>query len=80
MKYRTKVGMEFKGVKVTVEEEKESTFHSWKSLSVLCLCLIAITGIAYAYVTGDKAIFNKTVDAVVDVATKQPEKENGKEK
>lgn len=80
MKYRIKVGMEFDDTKVTIEEEKESTFHSWKNLSVLCIFLVLIVGVIYANVTGNTDIFNKTVDAVVKVTTISPPKENGKEK
>jgi hypothetical protein len=80
MKYRIKVGMEFDDVKVVIEEEKQSTFHDWKNLSVLLVFFILVMGIAYAKVTGNFDIFNKTVDAVVKVATTTPPKENGKEK
>lgn len=82
MKHSIKVGTVFDGIKVTIEVKKESALHDWKTLSVLCVFLTALIGVAYAYATGDKAIFDKTVDAVVNVATKTkpPEKDNGKEK
>jgi len=80
MKYRVKIGMEFDDVKITVEKEKQSTFHDWKNLSMLLVFFILIIGVVYAKVTGDTDIFNKTVDAVVKVTTTYPPKENGKEK
>lgn len=80
MKYRTKIGMEFDGVKVVIEDEVESTFHSWKTLTVLALFVTLIVGVLYAKVTGDTDIFDKMVDAVVIVTTEHLAKENGKEK
>jgi hypothetical protein len=78
MKYRTKVGVEFDDVKVIIEVEKESTFHNWKTLSVLLTFLITIIGVAYAQINGDTSIFDKTVDAIVKVATKPEKKDDGK--
>lgn len=78
MKFRTKVGVEFDDVKVIVEVEKESTFHNWKTLSVLLAFLTIIIGVAYAQVNGDTSIFDKTVDAIVKVATEPQKKDNGK--
>jgi hypothetical protein len=80
MKYRTKIGVEFDDVKVVIEEETESTFHSWKTLAVLFVFLTLIIGVVYAKVTGDTDIFDKMVDAVVIVTTEHLAKENGKEK
>lgn len=80
MKYRTKIGFEFDGVKVVIEDETESTFHSWKTLAMLFVFLTFIVGIGYAKVTGDTDIFDKMVDAVVSVTTEHLAKENGKEK
>lgn len=80
MKYGIKVGMEFEGLKITIENEKESTFHDWKNLSVLLVFLTLVIGVAYATFTGNMDIFNKTVDAVVAASTPRIKMENGKEK
>jgi len=68
VKWKVKVGEEFDLEVSSDDDSKPESLRSWKSLTVIAVFIAVVGSGGYAVATHDFTLFNKLLQAVVEIA------------